>query len=117
MSIRDSAGNSNASAFSSSGADISAMLGFRSSPGNGARLSAATGANATSTTTSTVDGESTSPSSGVFYGTCVDNAFDSSHVTMTYNALAILLILKDDFRGVDREAILTGLKVGRGRHV
>ena len=114
-SVRDSAGNHNASAFSSSGADISAMLGFRSSPGNGARLSAATGiANAASTTTTPeVDGETTPASSGVFYGTRVDNAFDSSHVTMTYNALAILLILKDDFRGVDREAILTGLKVGQ----
>ena len=44
-------------------------------------------------------------------GSAVDNAFDSSHVTMTYNGLAILLILKDDLAGVDRNSILKGLKV------
>lgn len=82
-----------------SGADerISAMLGFRSSPGNGARLSSAA-----------IPPHSGSTSG--FYGCPVDNLFDSSHVTMTYNALAILLILKDDLSGVDRTAVLRGLK-------
>ena len=36
---------------------------------------------------------------------------------MTYNALAILLILKDDLAGVDRQSILKGLKVGQLVHL
>jgi len=84
-------------------ADLTSMLGFRSCPGNGARLSSAT--QSSSISSPNVNGDES-----FGRGSIVDNAFDSSHVTMTYNALAILLILKDDLAGVDRQSILKGLK-------
>lgn len=38
------------------------------------------------------------------------NAFDSAHITMTYTALACLLILGDDLSRVNREAIIASMK-------
>jgi len=94
-------------------------LGFRSSPGNGAELS-----KASYLTKSFKNGcrdkieksqEHNKKELKKMCGTEKDNRFDSSHITMTYNALAILLMLKDDFSGVDRFGILEGLKELQGQ--
>jgi len=100
---------------------ISAMVGFRSSPGNGARLSSSAfpiinrNSSIVDAEKSTADAEKSTADAAIVprrevIGSPVDNLFDSSHVTMTYNALATLLILKDDLSGVDRTAVLRGLK-------
>ena len=143
INIDNGSGSSSSKHGGSSNVDrISSMLGFRSSPGNGARLSSAnltadaknssadpdkssadtinssadTISSSADTNNSAADALSSSFEANIlptqtFFGSPVDNLFDSSHVTMTYNALAILLILKDDLRGVDRIAVLCGLKV------
>ncbi|KAJ3012962.1 Geranylgeranyl transferase type-1 subunit beta [Thoreauomyces humboldtii] len=38
------------------------------------------------------------------------NAFDTAHITMTYTALASLLILRDDLARVDKKSIVASLK-------
>ncbi|XP_076465459.1 geranylgeranyl transferase type-1 subunit beta-like [Babylonia areolata] len=47
-----------------------------------------------------------------FHGKCADKAipYDSGHVTMTYTALACLLILGDDLSRVNRSSVVTGLR-------
>lgn len=35
---------------------------------------------------------------------------DSSHITMTYTALACLLVLGDDFSRVNKQSVIAGIK-------
>ena len=38
------------------------------------------------------------------------HTYDTSHIAMTYTALACLLILEDDLRRVNRKAVLAGIR-------
>lgn len=73
---------------------VATMLGFRWSPSNGVRLSDA------------VATEEACP----YPGTPPRHANDCAHVTMTYNALSVLLMLGDDLKGVDRAGVLEGVR-------
>ena len=43
-------------------------------------------------------------------GSTSSHSLDTSHITMTYAALNILLILGDDLKGFDRRGIIAGVK-------